>query len=116
MTAGARPLGDFLACLYGPLVWAAHFFIVYGAESVLCVGVSSPATAMRWTVFGATAIALSAIAVRLTRSVFSDQNGSTDARRFLRTVRNWLAILSAAAVLAVAVSATHLTACVSPAG
>jgi hypothetical protein len=116
MSAEARPLGDFLACMYGPIVWATHFFIVYGAESVMCLGASSPATAMRWTVFGATAIALAAIAIPLARSVLSGQHGDTDARRFLRTVRNWLAVLSAAAVLAVAVSASPLTACVSPAG
>jgi hypothetical protein len=116
MTARARPFGDFVACLRGPVIWAVHFFVVYGAESVVCIGASSPAGAMRWTVFAATAIALVAIAAPHVRPVRSGPAGDPEAQRFLRSVAGWLAALSAAAIVAVAVAAMRLSACVSPAG
>ncbi len=116
MTSGARPLGDFVACLRGPVIWAAHFFVVYGAESVVCIGASSPSSAMRWTVFAATAIALAAIAAPHVRPVRSGRAGDPDAQRFLKSVAGWLAILSTAAIVAVAAAAMRLPACVSPAG
>ena len=116
MTSSVRPFGDFIACLYGPIIWAMHFFIVYGAESVVCMAASSPASAMRWTVFAATAIALAAIAVPDVRSVRSGRTGEVEAQRFLRNVAGWLAILAAAAIVAVAAAAMRLSACVLPAG
>jgi hypothetical protein len=116
MTSSARPFGDFIACLYGPVIWAVHFFIVYGAESVVCAGASSPASVMRWTVFVATAIALIAMAVSYVRSVRTGRISDLGAQRFLRSVAGWLAILSAAAIVAVAAVAMRLSACMPPAG
>jgi hypothetical protein len=116
MTTAVRPVSEFLACLYGPVVWAAHFFVVYGSESIVCTGSSSPASTMWFTTVGMTAIALAAIAAPLARSVRVDPESDPEARRFLMMLRNSLAILSAAAVLAVAVSALRLNVCVSPAG
>ncbi|HEY5965885.1 MAG TPA: hypothetical protein VIU42_17860 [Xanthobacteraceae bacterium] len=116
MTSGARPFGEFVACLSGPLIWAAHFFVVYGAESVVCIGATSPAGAMRLTVFAATAIALVAMAAPYVRPVRGGRSGAPEAQRFLSSVARWLAILSAAAIIAVAAAAVRLTACASPAG
>ena len=62
MTQRARPFGDFIACLYGPIIWAMHFFIVYGLEAAVCTRASSPAFIMRWIVAIATAIAIAALA------------------------------------------------------
>jgi hypothetical protein len=116
MTSGVRPLGDFIACLYGPVIWAVHFFIVYGAESVVCMGASSSASAMRWTVFVATAIALIAMAVSYIRSVRIGRISDLGIQHFLRSVAGWLAILSAAAIVAVAAAAMRLSACLPPFG
>lgn len=116
MTAMVRPVSEFLACLYGPIVWAAHFFVVYGAESIVCTSSSSPASTMWFTIVGMTAIALAAIAAPLARSVRVAPESDREVQRFLMMLRNSLPILSAAAVLAVAVSALRLNACVSPAG
>jgi hypothetical protein len=116
MTASARPFGGFVACLYGPIIWAVHFFIVYGAESVVCMGASSPTSAMRWTVVAATAMALIAIAVSHVRSVRAGRFSDGAAQRFLGGVAGWLAILSAAAIVAVTAAAMRLSACMSPFG
>jgi hypothetical protein len=116
MTAGARPFGDLVASLRGPIIWAVHFFVVYGAESVVCIGASSSTGAMRWTVFAATAIALVAIAAPHVRGVERGRAGDPAAQRFLGSVARWLSFLSAAAILAVAAAAMRLSACVSPAG
>jgi hypothetical protein len=116
MTSSARPFGDFIACLYGPVIWAVHFFIVYGAESLVCMGASSPASVMRWTVFAATAIALIVIAVLYVRSVRTGRVGDVGAQRFLGSVAGWLVMLSAAAIVAVTAAAMHLSACLSPFG
>lgn len=116
MTGRTGPLSDFIVCLAGPCVWAAHFFVVYGAESVVCVAAASPASAMRWTILAATAAALALIAAPLVSFGRIDRDYDAETSGFLRTLARWLAGLSALAVIAVALSGLSLPACVPPAG
>jgi hypothetical protein len=51
---------DFVSVLAGPTIWFAHFFFVYGAQSVLCT-FDRPA-AVPWTVLFATVLALGSVA------------------------------------------------------
>lgn len=115
MSAPTLPLRAFLACLRGPVIWAAHFFIIYGAETVVCMAASSPVTAMRLTVLAVTAVALAALAAPLLRPGPA-RIGNDAAWDFMRTLSGWLGALSAAAMLAAAVAAWRLPACLSPAG
>jgi hypothetical protein len=116
MTTHVRPLTDFLACLLGPAIWAAHFFVIYGAETVVCAGASSPAIAMRWTVGAATAVALAIVAVPFVGSARTRHAGEAEPRRFLNVLSGVLAAFSAAAIIGVAVSALRLPACTLPFG
>jgi hypothetical protein len=116
MTAPVRPLGDFLGCLLGPVIWAGHFFIVYGAETVVCLTTSPSRAAMQWTVIVATATALLAIAAVIVRYFRSVRAADGTTQRFLRTLAVVLAALSAAAILAVGLAAFGLPACLPPAG
>jgi hypothetical protein len=116
MSAPVRPLADFVACLAGPVIWTLHFFIVYGAETVVCLTASAPATTMQWTVIAATAPALVAIAVAVMRYP-RDARGTDGATQgFLRMLTLSLAALSTAAILATAFMGVRLPACLSPAG
>lgn len=58
----ARPLSltHLLIALTGPIVWAAHFFILYLAEAFAC---GAGATAIRWIGAMATIGALAVLAV-----------------------------------------------------
>jgi hypothetical protein len=98
------------------MIWAAHLFIVYGAETVVCLATSSPATAMQWTVIVATAMALGAIALKILRYPWSIHAADDTTRGFLRTLALSLAALSTAAILATALSAFRLPTCLPPAG
>jgi hypothetical protein len=115
MTAQVQPLKDFLVCLFGPVVWAVHFFVVYGAESIVCLTASSPTTGMRWTIIAVTALSLAAIAASWIRFPAADA-AEAGTRHFLRVLSGWLAAISAAAIVAVSISAWHLPACLSPEG
>jgi hypothetical protein len=50
---------DLIAVLRGPTVWFAHFFLVYGAQAMLCT-LSYPES-VPWVVLGATVVALGII-------------------------------------------------------
>jgi len=115
MTARARPLGDFLACLLGPMIWAAHFFIVYGAETVACL-TNSPTNAMQWTMIVTTVMALAAVTLTIMRHPRNVHAADDTTQGFLRILAVSLAVLSAAAIVATALSAFRLPMCVSPAG
>jgi hypothetical protein len=115
MSARTSPLSAFLACLRGPMVWAAHFFVLYGAETLVCMLASSPATAMRLTVLAVTAMAL-AILVAPLLCAGNARVDDREAQSFLRTLSIWLSTLSAGAILASAVAAWRLGACLSPTG
>ena len=110
-----RPMSDFVWMLAGPIVWAAHFFLVYGVEAVICTRAASPVTTMRWIVAVATALALGALVVFIFRTLAARRKDSPVAI-FVPDVSIALALLSIGAVAGVAVSGLTLQACVPPAG
>ena len=111
MMRNVRPFSEFLWALAGPIVWAAHFFLVYGVEAVICTRAASPSVAMQWIVAGATATALGALIIVVIR-----QRKAQAAVLFLRQVSIILALVSMAAIAGAAISGLSLSACVSPAG
>jgi hypothetical protein len=59
-----RPFGDFLRVLIAPAIWFAHFSVLYAAEALICIGPPGDrGTTMGWTVFLATAAALTSLAI-----------------------------------------------------
>lgn len=111
MTRNLRPFSDFIWMLAGPIVWAAHFFLVYGVEAAICTRAASPAVAMRWIIVAATAVALGLLMVLVLRLW-----RTRDADAFLRQVHIALALISMAAIAGAAISGLSLPACVPPAG
>jgi hypothetical protein len=116
MTAKARPLSDLLIALAGPIVWAAHFFVIYGVEAVICTRAAVPFRAMQGISIVATAIAIGLLAVLLIRQYRTQRRRGGDAAAFLRDISVWLAVISIGAVAGVALSALRLPVCVPPAG
>lgn len=43
MTAPRDTIATFVSILAGPAIWAAHFFLVYGAQALICTGPDAPA-------------------------------------------------------------------------
>lgn len=115
MSAKTAPFSDFVLALAGPIVWAAHFFIVYGLEAAVCARAESPAFTMRWIVAAATAAAVAGLAALLIRR-FRKQPSEPEAFRFLHKVFVYLTLISIGAILAVAASTLRLSACVQPLG
>lgn len=113
-------IGELLLCFAGPMVWAGHFFIMYGAEALACTAVPAHA---RNTIFLVIATATTAIALvtlvgfvvwDFARSRSSRQAGSGfDGSSFLRDTGTALAVLAMLGVLWVALPATLLTLCAS---
>ena len=106
MTRTVRPFSDFLWALAGPIVWAAHFFVVYGMEAVICTRTASPFSTMPWIVAIATAVAFGALIIVVIR-----QRKVPDTALFLRQVSVALALISMAAITGAAVSGLSLPAC-----
>jgi hypothetical protein len=113
VNAKSAPFSDFILALAGPIVWAAHFFIVYGLEAAVCATAESPTLTMRWIIAAATATAVAGLVALLIQLLRKLQNGS-EALRFLHKVSLCLSLISIGAVLAVAASALRLSACVQP--
>jgi len=61
MTPPVRPVTDIVLALSGPLVWAAHFFVLYLTEAFACAGQPTPAGMVPWIGAIATAAALFAL-------------------------------------------------------
>ena len=115
MTTNARPFRDLALALSGPIVWAAHFFVVYGLEATVCTRAASPILTMQLIVSCATAVAIVVLAV-FTLHRLRVPPSENDALFFLNRISIFLALISIGAVLAVAVSATQLSACLQLAG
>ncbi len=115
MNAKSAPFNGFVLAFAGPIVWAAHFFIVYGLEAAVCTRADSPAATVRWIIATATATAVVGLAALLIRR-FRKPPSDSEAFRFLHKISIYLALLSIGAVLTVAASALRLSACMQPAG
>jgi hypothetical protein len=114
MKARVRPFSVLVLTLAGPIVWAAHFFVIYGMEAVICARVAEPADVMRWISIAATAVAFGLLVAFLIRQY--RVRSLDDAAPFLREISVWLAVISIGAVAGVGLSALRLPACVPPAG
>ena len=115
MNAKSAPFSGCVLALAGPIVWAAHFFIVYGLEAAVCTRADFPATTMQWIIATATATAVVSLAAPLIRR-FHQTPTESEAVRFLHEISIYLALISIGAVLAVAASVLRLSACVQPVG
>lgn len=104
-TVIARP-GLVLRWFAGPLIWAAHFLVVYGSESLACTRGGSHALVMIATTIVAMGALAAVIALALRRQRASGQGAA-----FMDTVALALGFLSATAVLATTVPALLIPAC-----
>jgi hypothetical protein len=110
MSAKAQPLGRLLLAFTGPILWAAHFFVVYGLEAVVCVNARFPIATMQWIVAIATAAAVAGAFTFLIWR-FRQRSAEADVLAFLREVSLVLALISIGAILATGASTLHLPAC-----
>jgi hypothetical protein len=113
-----RPLGDFLQLFTGPVIWFAHFVTLYGAEALICTPGLASAGTMTWAAGAATLAALAALGgfgVMVMRRPAHDPAGSHSGATFLRSATLLLAMLSAIAVIWVALPAAVLPVCASAA-
>jgi hypothetical protein len=60
MAAARDTIGTFASILAGPTIWAAHFFLMYGAQTLICTG---PGAAARRGLLLPIDVALTAAAV-----------------------------------------------------
>jgi hypothetical protein len=119
MIRRARPFGDFVLCLLGPMVWAAHFFVVYGAATLVCTGTGAAARYLPWIAAVATAIALASLGAFLAwqiQSRLKRRRRPDESTHFLNDVAIALSALSVLAIFAVVWPVFHLPACAPPFG
>lgn len=96
-----------LAVLFGPLVWAAHLLVLYGAHASVCAAAGSAGSSPDLLIpvlALTTAIALALISLplafpRVFAGLFST-GASGDENRFMLSLMRWLAALSLVAVVA----------------
>jgi hypothetical protein len=100
-------MGILFAVLFGPLVWAAHLAVLYGAHASVCAAASNvgglpdliipvlaPATAI------ALALVLLPLAFPRRFAGFISARAPDDENRFLLSLMRWLAGLSVVAMVA----------------
>ena len=111
MTTNAQPFSEFLLALLGPMIWAGHFFVVYGTEAIICAKASSPTNTMLWIVTVTTVLATAGLTVLLVQRFRVKRTRGGDALHFLDHISIYLVMISMAAIVAVAASALHLPVC-----
>ncbi len=92
----------------GPIVWAAHFAVVYGAHTALCA-IRPPGTAEASV---AMAVGIATLAALLTLLLAGMTPGT--AVRFRRDVTLLLTVLSAIAVAWLGITVLIVPVCTSP--
>jgi hypothetical protein len=113
MTSETRPLGNLIGSLIGPTVWAGHFFVMYGAEALICT--SGDARSMRGFAAVATTLAIGLLAAAIVRDRRRSRR-CNERPPALRDISNTLSLISIGAILAVALPAVVMPTCVNPAG
>jgi hypothetical protein len=111
----SRPLADFLTCLFGPAVWAAHFFVVYATEALACTPATAAPRQAMLVITIATIVALAALAAFLAWQ-FRGKPRADDESIFLRRISVGLALLAMLAVAWSGLPPALLPACLPPAG
>ena len=100
-------MGMVFAVLFGPLIWAAHFMVLYGAHASVCAAAPNVGDRPDWILpmlALATLIALALVSLPFAfaqrfAGVMSAQ-ASDNESRFLVSLMRWLAALSLVAVVA----------------
>jgi hypothetical protein len=114
MTSQSRPLSDLISSLIGPIVWAAHFFVMYGAETLICINGGLGLPNMHLFAPAATGIA---IGILLAAIMWNRRSRHPyDRTPALRNVSNILSLLSIGAIAATALPAAVVPTCASPVG
>lgn len=113
--------GTFLYMLLGPIVWALHFTLIYGAHTLLCLGKPSTAPAAgidsaALVIFAATFVALCMLAAAVafpaeTRRLFFAAGWPAEQRKFQHRTMILLASLSALGIVWAGASAAFVNAC-----
>lgn len=105
MRDNTNPVSELLLCLGGPIIWAVHFFVMYGASTLACLNSSARhSTPFFVFAFSLTLVAIFAVlgltAWQVARASHRETSGDqTDGRRFLRTIS---ILLGSATLLAIA--------------
>jgi hypothetical protein len=112
-----RPLGDFLRMMIAPAIWFAHFSLLYAAQTLICIGPPADRdTTMGWTVFLATAAALTGLIILAARLIRAGKMAPTkpeDGTAWLRRTSLLLTLLSALGVIWTTLPTAVLPACTS---
>jgi hypothetical protein len=114
----AQPLSAMLQMLTGPVIWFTHFVVLYGAEALICTPPLASLGAMASVTIAATLAALVVLgifAATVMRRPAAASPKHSDAT-FLRMASASLALLSAIAVIWVALPTAILPVCAAPAG
>jgi hypothetical protein len=114
-------ISELLLCFAGPMVWAAHFFVMYGVEALICTGPIAPSDNRYFqpVPIAATVLALVSLLCFLTwQWAWSmrdePERGVGDGLRFLRRTSTALAALATLGVLWTALPTALLPACAGP--
>ena len=116
---------DLWRVIIAPIVWAVHFLFCYVFAAVYCekLGRDAPLDFATWVIVGATIVALALIGLStlhlwrvrgrsLTDNDLEYEHNTPEERhRFLSHVALMLCVLSAVAVLYVAIPMLYLTSC-----
>lgn len=92
--------------LYGPVIWAAQFLLVYASESVFCLHGPGP-SAHRLFVAAVSLLAAGVVGLGLVRQ---RRRGGGDADQIGR----WLALLSLVAIAWTALPSLLIASCAAP--
>ena len=122
MRAGTSSIRATFTWLFGPIVWAMHFFLLYGIATVFCTGPeASRQGQMRLSALALTAMALSGLAGfvlwqyfggRRHRASQRSENGTS----FLRATSIGLAGLATVGIIWAAAGAILIPVCTNPLG
>jgi hypothetical protein len=105
-----RPISDFLWIMIGPAIWAGHLFLLYAAETLICLSSPSQGT-MLVTTMTLTGVALCALAAAAYAHRARAKTLPADERDFVPLVTMTLAGISAIAVIWTAVPGLALRVC-----
>ncbi len=101
MKTQPRSILELMKALAGPIIWAAHFFLLYLVEAFACTGQGASTGVVRWTGLAATAAALGVLALlslRSTRVLYAPGEGAAQNQPLSAFARP-LILLSMVAIL-----------------
>jgi hypothetical protein len=114
-----RPFRDFLRPFAGPAIWLAHFSVLYGTETLACLGATQPGDAWTWSVAIATVLALlllAAVGADSIRRLRATQAPDESDQRFLVPITLLLVLMSLLAIAWTILGAILVPVCATPAG